>query len=110
MQATVPCPPVAAPVAGSTPAYLYAVRRLALSLCALCSITGLNASPVEMTFDGVNGAAAFGYYVGKYFGTMDGAPVELYCVDFENEVTFGQRWDANLTPIVSGANLSGARF
>lgn len=70
----------------------------------------LAASPVRMQFLAVNGAQAFGDFVGPYSGTMDGAPVDLFCVDFANEVLFGQQWDANLTPIVPGADLAGTRY
>jgi hypothetical protein len=42
------------------------------------------------TFTGVNGATAFGYYVGPYSGTVKGNPVTFYCVDFANSVDFGQ--------------------
>lgn len=68
------------------------------------------AASVNMTFDSVNGAQDFGYYVGPYSGTLDGAPAGLFCVDFKNEVTFGQQWDANLTPITPGADLSDTRY
>jgi len=63
-----------------------------------------------MSFDGVNGTQMFGVYVGPYSGTMDGTPVALFCVDFSNEVQLGQQWDANLTPITSGADLGDTRF
>jgi hypothetical protein len=92
------------------PARRYPVRSLAICAVALCLSTNLFAVSVEMTFDGVNGAQAFGYYVSPYFGTMDGTPVELFCVDFANEVQFGEQWDANLTPITSGADLSDTRW
>jgi hypothetical protein len=52
----------------------------------------------------------FGVYVGPYSGTMNGTTVDLFCVDYANEVTFGQQWDANLTPITAGANLSDTRY
>jgi hypothetical protein len=63
-----------------------------------------------MQFVGVIGTQAFGVYVGPYSGTMDGAPVDLFCVDSANEVTFGQQWDANLTLIALGAGLSDTRY
>jgi hypothetical protein len=64
---------------------------------------------VEVTFTGVNGVAAFGYYVGPYYGTINGDPVTLYCVDFANEVNWGETWDANLTPL-DGGDLSDTRY
>jgi hypothetical protein len=41
---------------------------------------------------------------------MNGTPVDLICVDFADEVTFGQQWDANLTPITAEADLGDTRF
>jgi hypothetical protein len=64
---------------------------------------------VEVTFTGVNGVAAFGYYVGPYYGTLGGKPDTLYCDDFANEVHSGQTWLANLTPLSSG-DLSNTRY
>jgi hypothetical protein len=63
-----------------------------------------------MKFVGVNGAQDFGYYVGPYAGTMDGTSVDLFCVDFMNEVSFGQQWDANLTAITPGSDLGDTRY
>src|SRR5580693_5269603 len=68
-----------------------------------------NADPVEATFVGVNGTADWGYYIGPYTGTLDGNLVTLYCVDFANEVTFGEQWEANLTLLSSG-DLSNTRY
>lgn len=67
------------------------------------------ADTVEVTFTGVNGVAAFGYYVGPYYGTLDGKPDLLYCNDFANEVHPGQTWLANLTPL-SSTDLSNTRY
>lgn len=92
------------------PARRFPVRLLAMCVVALCLSTNLLAASVEMTFDSVNGAESFGYYVGPYTGTMDGTPVDLFCVDFANEVQFGEQWDANLTPVSSTADLSGTRW
>jgi hypothetical protein len=82
-----------------------AIATCALALSFACALT---ASTVQMKFVGVNGAQTFGNYVGPYYGTLDGEPVELFCVDFANEVTFGQQWDANLTSV--GADLSDTRY
>jgi hypothetical protein len=87
------------------PAGFFAACAIALSLSAT-----LVASPVQMTFVGVNGAQAFGYYIGPYSGTMNGGSVDLFCVDFANEVNFGQQWDANLTSITSDAGLGDTRY
>src|ERR1035441_6919504 len=77
---------------------------------ALCLSNILSASSVKMTFVGTNGTQAFGIYVGPYYGTMNGTPVDLFCVDFANEVNSGQQWDANLTPISVVADFSDTRY
>jgi hypothetical protein len=92
------------------PARPFSARLLAMSAVTLCLSTGLLAAPVQMTFESVNGAQAFGEYVGPYTGTLDGTPIDLFCVDFANQVQFGEQWDANLTPISSGADLSQTRW
>jgi len=99
-----------AAASGGRPARLFPGRFLAIWAVALCLSTNLFADTVQMAFDGVNGAEMFGVYVGPYYGTMNGAPVDLFCVDFSNEVQFGEQWDANLTPIAAGADLSDTRF
>jgi hypothetical protein len=78
-------------------------------LLLLLFAAGASADPVNVTLTGVNGASAFGYYVGPYYGTIDGSPVTLYCVDFANEVSFGESWEANLTLLSSG-DLSNTRW
>ncbi len=37
------------------------------------------------------------YYVSPYYGTMNGAPVTLFCDDVLHEVYSGETWTANLT-------------
>jgi hypothetical protein len=68
------------------------------------------ASPIQFTFTGVNGANAFGYYVGTYYGQFDSSIVPLYCDDFANDVSFGEVWQANLTTITTGSDLSATRY
>ena len=84
---------------------------LMLALTVLLSCCGgAFAATVQMTFAGVNGAAAFGYYIGTYYGTMNDAPVDLFCVDFANDVWIGEQWKANLSSINTGADLSQTRY
>ncbi|MGA2605839.1 MAG: PEP-CTERM sorting domain-containing protein [Terriglobia bacterium] len=59
-------------------------------------------TPVNMVFTGVNGVSDGQYYVSPYYGTMNGAPVTLFCDDINNEVTWGQTWTANVTSLASG--------
>jgi hypothetical protein len=69
-----------------------------------------HANPVQMVFTGVNGANNGYYYVSPYFGTMDGKPITLFCIDLGNEVHFGQHWQANLSTITNGSNLGNSRY
>ena len=69
-------------------------------LCLLAALP-LAANPIEATFVGVNGAEAFGYYVGPYYGDLGQQSVVLDCVDFSNDVSFGQQWAVNLSHIES---------
>ncbi len=97
---------------GHSPAASYhqSMTRQTFSLLSCLLLGGLSAfADVNVTFTGVNGVADFGYYVGPYYGTINGSPVTLYCVDFANEVYFGESWQANLTPLTSG-DLSNTRF
>jgi hypothetical protein len=68
---------------------------------------------VTMTFLGVNGIHDASYYVSPYLGmlTSDGQSslVSLFCVDFNNEVTWNQTWPANVTPL-SSSDLSNTRY
>jgi hypothetical protein len=104
-----PLPAVASP-AGCIPACLNLNRFLALCLTLLCLCAELNANTVSMIFDGASGATDFGSYVGPYYGRMNGQPLDIFCVDFANEVTPGQQWDANLTAITPGSDLADARY
>ena len=70
----------------------------------------LRANPIEATFVGVNGATAFGYYVGPYYGDLGPQSVVFDCVDFANDVYFGQRWAANLSHIDTQSDLADTRF
>jgi hypothetical protein len=62
--------------------------------------------PVQMVFQGVNGANDGQYYVSPYYGTMNGQTVTLFCDDIINEVNFGQQWWANVTNLATAVNTS----
>jgi hypothetical protein len=83
------------------------MRLLLLTLFGCLPALG---SSIQFTFTGVNGAQAFGYYVGTYYGQFDSNVVPLYCDDFANDVGFGQVWDANLSTITMGSDLSATRY
>ena len=93
-----------------TPTRPFLARFLAICGIAFGVSATAVAGPIQMQFVAVNGTQAFGDYVGPYSGTMNGAPVDLFCVDFANEVGFGQRWDANLSLITADADLSDTRY
>jgi len=107
---TNPKPNSTAGTSSPVPARFIPVRCLAICAVALCLSANLSAETVQMVFDGVNGTEAFGYYLSPYYGTMDATPVNLICVDFANEVQIGEQWEANLTPLTAGADLSGTRW
>src|SRR5260370_10149351 len=87
-----------------------ALRPVFFLACMLLGAGSIFADSYPVTFTGVNGAAAFGYYVGPYSGTTSGAPVTLYCDDFANEVSIGESWLANLTAIDGSGDLSNTRY
>lgn len=70
-------------------------------------------TPVTMTFVGVNGINDGHYYVSPYQGMMtsngQNSLVTLFCDDFNNEVTWNQTWQANVTPL-SSSDLSNTRY
>ncbi len=76
---------------------------------ALAASPGL-ASTIQATFTGVNGANAFGVYIGEYYGQLASQNVSLFCDDFVNDVNFGQTWQANLSRITPGSDLSQTRY
>lgn len=87
------------------------VRALPLLLVVLpFALLPLAANPLEATFVGVNGAQDFGYYVGPYDGRLEQQSVVLDCVDFANEVSFGQQWAVNLSHIDTQQDLPNTRF
>ena len=89
--------------------YMKMLRTFLLLAAGLVSTNVMFADLIPVTFTGVNGDAAFGYYISPYYGIVDGTPVTLYCVDFANDVYIGQQWQANLTVLSSG-DLSKTRY
>jgi hypothetical protein len=94
------------------------VKRIAFGLFLAILIFAVPAAladqtPVTITFMGVNGINDGTYYVSPYYGTMtnngQNTAVTLFCVDFNNEVTWNQSWQANVTPLGSN-DFSNTRF
>ena len=86
------------------------MKNFLRGLLFLLAVFPLNANPIEATFVGVNGAEGFGYYVGPYYGTLGQQSVVLDCVDFANDVYFGEQWAANLSHIDTQQDLGNTRF
>lgn len=82
----------------------------ALFLLAIVAFACPNASADSVTFTGVNGVHTSQYYVSPYYGTINGVPVILFCVDIRNSVHVGQTWQANLSTLTNGSNLSNTRY
>ncbi|MCL4522311.1 MAG: PEP-CTERM sorting domain-containing protein [Acidobacteria bacterium] len=86
------------------------LRKPWLLLTILLLAPAVHADSVTMQFVGVNGAQGGGYYVSPYYATMNGSPVTLFCVDIANTVHWNQVWQANLSTITNGSNLSDTRY
>jgi hypothetical protein len=86
------------------------LRKVWLLLFILFMATAAHADSVTMQFIGVNGANDGHFYVSPYYGTMNGVPVTLFCVDLGNSVHWNQVWQANLSTITNGSDLSATRF
>lgn len=86
------------------------IKFAKLPALALFIAASASADPFQLKLTGVNGADAFGYYVGPYYGQLESQTVSLFCDDFANEVSFGQTWQANLSKITAGSDLSKTRY
>ena len=66
----------------------------------------------QLRFDNVNGANAFGYYVGPFTGTLfrpGGAMgLTIFCVDFLNHVDFGEQ-EAVAVSSLTGGTVAATR-
>ena len=83
--------------------------RFALLLLAVALLAPV-AQADTVTFTGVNGVHNGQFYVSPYYGTINGTPVTLFCVDYRNSVHIGQTWQANLSTLTNGSNLSDTRY
>ncbi len=80
-----------------------------LMVAALCLFAGTaSADSVTMKLAGVGGNNAGGVYTYPYYFSINGqAPVALICDDYNNEVTVGETWQANVVGLLSGDGLFG---
>ncbi len=84
----------------------------AISLAGL--VTGL-AGPAaaqvgDFTFLAGSGVNALGTQVGAYKGQLDGNKIDIFCVDFLNHVSVGNRYYVNITSLGGAPNLINTRF
>lgn len=86
------------------------MKHILLAVFSVMTVPLLQANPIQATFVGVNGLIDFGYYVGPYYGRLDRQSVVLNCVDFANDVSFGQQWAVNLSHINTQTDLANTRF
>jgi hypothetical protein len=91
------------------------MRRLRFAIPLLLVVAALSlgatsalASSVTMQLTSVGGNNAGGVYTYPYYFSINGkAPVALICDSYDNEVTIGESWKANVTSLLSGAGLFG---
>ena len=83
-------------------------RFAALALVASFFSAAPAQASTQFTFVNGGSTTAFGFYVGPYNGlegTGAGNPVILNCVDFFDEVRYGQTWQANVTSLATGVGV-----
>ncbi len=84
--------------------------RTPVSRCLLIFLTAAlfipvaaqaGSSPVSLTFTGVNGETSHGYYIAPYTATVNGVTgTEIWCIDFNHPVDFGDTYTVYTTPIL----------
>ena len=57
-----------------------------------------------------SGVNALGTQVGAYKAQLDGNNIDIFCVDFLNHVSVGNRYYVNITSLGGAPNLSNTRF
>jgi hypothetical protein len=79
-----------------------------LVLVAMSGGTALANSTVNMQLVSVGGNSANGVYTYPYYFSINGhAPVALICDTYDNEVSVGESWQANVVGLLSGKGLFG---
>jgi hypothetical protein len=86
---------------------LIAISFLLVAALCLCAGSAL-ATSVKMKLVSVGGNNAGGVYTYPYNFSIDGRPsVALICDDYNNEVTVGETWRANVVGLLSGKGMFG---
>jgi len=87
------------------------VAVLLVALMALLLADTAVATSVTMTYEGHEGATSHGGpYVGyPYYFSIDGSSTytPLMCDSFDNSISLGETWQANVTPFLKGIGLFG---
>jgi hypothetical protein len=79
-----------------------------LVLVAMSAGTALANSTVNLQLVSVGGNSAGGVYTYPYYFSVNGhAPVAMICDTYDNEVTVGESWQANVVGLLSGKGLFG---
>ncbi len=83
------------------------LRPLLLGALLALAPAATRAQSPQLRFDGVNGASAYGYYVGPFSGTLirpgTAVGLTLFCIDFLNHVAIGQTAPVAITSLAGGA-------
>lgn len=83
-------------------------RLVLLAVLALALSGAAFADPVNMNFLGPGGNSGGGVYTYPYnFSINGGATTQLICDTYDNEITSGETWQANVNPLLSGSGLFG---
>lgn len=87
------------------------LRSLSNALAALLVTTAtVEAQPVKYKFLSGSGVGALGVSVGTYKAQLDGRNIDVWCVDFLNHVSVGNKYFVNKTSLGYNPDLSKTRF
>ncbi|HTW30165.1 MAG TPA: PEP-CTERM sorting domain-containing protein [Candidatus Sulfotelmatobacter sp.] len=85
---------------------MFLALAIAMSLCTGTALA--NSKTVEMQLVGVGSNNAGGVYTYPYYFSINGAaPVALICDSYDNRVSVGESWQANVVGLLSGKGLFG---
>jgi len=89
-------------------------RRLLLSLVVVLAFSTVgfaNSMPVNMTFLGPGSNSSGGFYTYPYYFSINGGqPTAMMCDSFNNHITTGESWSANVTNLLAGKGMFGGDF
>ncbi len=71
--------------------------RLALCVLGLCTAGFADTTDTMQFLSGGNNAWE-GIYVSPYTAAANGNVINIFCIDYNDEVTQGQKWQANIAP------------